>query len=152
MNSMWNAAKPSGALRKIARAAAVTVALFAAGELALPTMSVQAQGNAQSREEHVKKLTGKKLKVDPTTGKPRAATAREARETVEQLNSVLAPRAAAAPVQAGSVRMVNIDGAVSRVVIARPRDNGTFETRCVTTLDEAVDFLSGELASSSEDR
>ena len=151
MNIMSKASRPSSTLRRAAHVAAVAAALFAAGGLALPATNVLAQGR-QSQEDHVKKLTGKKLKVDPKTGRPRPVTEKEARETVDQLNELLAPRGVAAPVSAGQVRMVDLGGAVNRAVIARPRADGTFETRCVTTLDEAVDFLSGELASSSGDR
>jgi hypothetical protein len=105
------------------------------------------------REDLVKKLTGKKIRVDKQTGQPRAVTEAEARATVQQLTALLERPAAPPQVNYRSNRtqVANVDGYFNRAVIARPRANGTFETRCVSTLDEAVAFLSGQSAA-VEDR
>jgi hypothetical protein len=105
------------------------------------------------REDLVKKLTGKKIRVDKQTGQPRAITQAEARETVQQLTALLERPAAAPQVayRSNGTQVATVDGYFNRAVVARPRANGTFETRCVSTLDEAAAFLSGESAA-LEDR
>jgi len=111
------------------------------------------RGNAV-REDLVKKLTGKKFRVDTQTGRARPATEAEARETVEQLTTLL-PTPGAEPEivrRSNGTQIANVDGLFNRTVIARPREDGTIETRCVATLEEAVAFLSGETAADLEDR
>ena len=84
--------------------------------------------------------------MDKQTGKPRAATEAEARETVRRLSALLARPTVAPQVtyRRDGTLAANVEGYFDRAVIARPRANGTFETRCVSTLDDAVAFLSGE--------
>src|SRR5690606_9662005 len=117
--------------------------------------NVQAQApgsQGRSRAENVQKLTGKKLRLDQA-GRPRAISEQEARETVLQLEAVLAGRRPSAPARgSGAMMMVEPGGAANRTVVARPQEDGSFATWCVTTVDEAVDFLSDGRARSSEDR
>jgi hypothetical protein len=135
--------------------ASLVVAAFVASGTALPSSSwtLNAQTQKVIREDLVKKLTGKKIRVDKQTGQPRAATDAEARATVQQLTTLL-ERPTAPPhidYRRDGTQVANVDGYLNQAVIARPRANGTFETRCVSTLDEAVAFLSGESAA-FEDR
>lgn len=120
------------------------------------TLNAQISGQRGDvvREDLVKKLTGKNFVVDKQTGRVRAATQTEARDTVEQLTSLL-PAPGAEPEivrRSNGTQIAHIDGLFNRTVIARPREGGTFETRCVATIEEAVAFLSGETAADLEDR
>jgi hypothetical protein len=146
--------------RRVLRAWLIAAALIASGA-ALPSSSewtVSAQPSGQRgkpvREDLVQKLTGKKIRLDQQTGRARAATEAEARETVEQLTALLEPPAAEPQIayRSNGTQVANVDGYFNRTVVARPRADGTFETRCVTTLDEAVAFLSGESVAPLEDR
>ena len=134
---------PAGAIRM----AFVVTALIASGTVQPPPLrTAVAQTQSVVRDDLVKKLTGKKLRVDKQTGKPRAATEAEARETVRQLTALLARPTATPQVtyRRDGTAVANVEGYFDRAVIARPLANGTFETRCVATLDDAVAFLSGE--------
>lgn len=142
-------ARPRDAARRRLWASIVVATLVASG-MALPVSvrTVGAQTQKAAREDLVKKLTGKKIRLDKQTGKPRAVSEGEARETVRQLSALLARPAAPPEVtyRRDGTQVATVDGYLSRTIVARPRENGTFETRCVTTLDEAVAFLSGESA------
>jgi hypothetical protein len=143
-----------GAAWRRLRASLVVAALVASGMAAPSSLqTVGAQTQKVIRDDLVKKLTGKKIRLDKQTGQPRAVTEAEARATVEQLTGLL--QAPANPPQVtyrrDGTQVATIDGYFNRTIVARPRANGTFETKCVTTLDEAVAFLSGESAA-FEDR
>ena len=98
-------------------------------------------------------LTGKKIRVDKQTGQPRAASEAEARATVQQLTALLEHPAGppAVSYRSNGMQVARVDGYLNRVVVGRPLPDGRFETRCVSTLDEAVAFLGGDLAA-LEDR
>ncbi len=142
---------------RLIRAVLAGVAVLALGGAAVwPQSAASAQSSetaGRSREENVKKLTGKRLRIDPASGRPRPITAQEARETVDQLRAVLAPQAVRGPIRgADGLVALELRGAADRTVVARPRENGTFATRCVVSVDEAVDFLSGDLSADREER
>lgn len=155
MNNRSQARSPRR--NRLVRAALAGVAVVALGGAAVwPQSTASAQSSetaGRSREENVKKLTGKRLRIDARTGRPRAITAQEARETVDQLRAVLAPQAARGPIRgADGTIALELRGVADRTVVARPRENGTFATRCVVSVDEAVDFLSGDLSADREER
>jgi hypothetical protein len=154
MQGTTRTAAPGGAAWRLLRASLVVAGLVASG-MAVPPSSrtLGAQTQKVVREDLVKKLTGKKIRVDKQTGQPRAATEAEARATVQQLTALLEPPSGPPQVdyRRDGAQVATVDGYLNRAVIARPRANGTFETRCVSTLDEAVAFLSGESAA-FEDR
>ena len=146
--------RSAGGRRAALRAALVVAALVASGTpVPVSLRSVAAQTQKVVREDLVKKLTGKKIRVDKQTGQPRGATEAEARATVQQLTTLL-ERPTAPPhidYRRDGTQVANVEGYLNQTVVGRPRADGTFETRCVSTLDEAVAFLSGESAA-LEDR
>jgi hypothetical protein len=154
MNNRSQARSPRR--NRLVRAALAGVAVVALGGAAVwpqSTASAQSETAGRSLEENVKKLTGKRIRIDARTGRPRAITAQEARETVDQLRAVLAPQAARGPIRgADGMIALELRGVADRTVVARPRENGTFATRCVVSVDEAVDFLSGDLSADREER
>ena len=132
----------------------VAAALIASGTaIPTPLRALNAQAQTPVREDLVRKLTGKKIRVNKQTGQPRAASEAEARATVQQLTALL-EHPAGPPVvsdRSNGMQVARVDGYLNRVVVGRPFPDGRFETRCVSTLDEAVAFLGGDLAA-LEDR
>jgi hypothetical protein len=121
--------------RYVALASALVAVSLVSGVAALPAAAQQ--------------LTGKRVRRDARTGALRALTAAEARELVTSLTdmSVRAVRPpAAAPV--GAMKVEGLSG-LTHLVVWRPNPDGTTSLRCVSSVEEAVAFLSGEL---SEDR
>jgi len=134
---------------RVLRVLLVAAALIASGTaIPAPLRALNAQAQKQVREDLVRKLTGKKIRVDKQTGQPRAASEAEARATVQQLTALLEQPAGppAVSYRSNGMQVARVDGYLNRVVVGRPLPDGRFETRCVSTLDEAVAFLGGDLA------
>ena len=114
--------------------------------------SAAAQDNARPavRADLVEKLTGKKIHRDAATGEVRAITADEARDLVARLAAATRRTTVEPAVQApaGSARagmhILRTDGFM-HVMLARPNADGSTSTRCVSTVEEGVAFLSGEV-------
>jgi hypothetical protein len=141
--------RPGGTLLSRGWRGARLRALAAAVGLTIVTAStvapVEAQ-SARSREALVAKLTGKRVRMDAATRKPRAITADEARELLDQIAAVTEGTGAAPqPVSRpdGSLAM-SLDGQTGHVLVGRPNEDGTMAVRCVTSVEEAVAFLSEE--------
>lgn len=85
-----------------------------------------------------------KIILDAKTGKLRMPTPEEVSEMIDSLRSLTnrSTEGLAAKTHPNGTRQVNLKGRFNSVVVARPRADGTMETRCVTTLDEATAFLS----------
>jgi len=115
---------------------------------ALTTAPADAQSGRRSRQELVTKLTGKPVKVDEQTRSRRAITQPEAEDLVDRIAALTAPSTpASAPVAlpTGGTMLRLSDHGAGHVLVSRPNDDGTSDVRCVTSPDEAVDFLAGEL-------
>ena len=113
--------------------------------LALAT-GLDAQGRGRNRAELVAKLTGKPVRIDQATGRRRAITEQEAVALIDQVAAMTTPTAPAseAPLPGGGA-MLSLSGhGIGHVLISRPNEDGTSSVRCVTSIDEAVDFLSGD--------
>ena len=114
----------------------------------LTTAPADAQSGRRSRQELVTKLTGKPVKVDEQTRSRRAITQPEAEDLVDRIAALTAPSTpASAPVAlpTGGTMLRLSDHGAGHVLVSRPNDDGTSDVRCVTSPDEAVDFLAGEL-------
>jgi hypothetical protein len=105
------------------------------GVLSGAGMSAQGQSKA-------KKYKGTRaIVVDSTSGELRLPTQQEVDKAVQGLSSLVPQPVEDAQQKAlpnGAVAVTH-DG--SGVVLARPRGDGTFETRCVFTFEEGADFL-----------
>ena len=81
--------------------------------------------------------------VDKETGAVRMPTQEEVNEVVANLTA-LGQRSSDTLQQttspAGGVGL-DLDGAFNGVVLARPNEDGTWETKCVFTLEEGAEFL-----------
>jgi len=140
----------SGARRfgRVIRLTLLGGALAAAAiAMASPAALAQAtQAGPRSREDLVAKITGKKIRMDKATGTVRAITADEARELIDGIIAAtdrtgvgLEPTAGP-----GGAQMIDIEGHFGHVVISRYNPDGSISLRCVSTADEAADFLAEE--------
>ena len=81
--------------------------------------------------------------VDKDTGKARMPTQQEVDDVVANL-SALGQRPTdtlQTSSQASGAVTVDLDGGFGGVLLARPNDDGTWETKCVFTLEEGAEFL-----------
>lgn len=120
---------------------------IAIGAVALST-TVAAQGGRRSRQELVEKLEGRAVMVDRATSQRRPITTAEAGAFVDRIGILTAPAASASAAEVlsrgGLALRVSAHGP-GHVVVSRPNADGSTSARCVTSVDEAVDFLAGEL-------
>ena len=135
--------------RRCPRAGFVTLGLLA-GSMAAATMGeaastrrFQPQKEAPAVAETRAWRGNRAITVDAKTGVIRKPTADEARALVSSLRTMLnrSTEGLVATNRADGVRQVSLQGRFSNVVLARPRADGTMETRCVSSFDEATDFL-----------
>lgn len=111
----------------------------------LPCALILALGMATGPADaagHKYKAT-KEITVDKVTGHLRRPNAQEVTELVASLTSLISQPDAAHATTAlknGGTKL-HLDGAFAGVMLARPNPDGTFETRCVFTLEEATEFL-----------
>ena len=119
-------------------AAAVSMAIVALGTIGAAAPSDVAD---QAKAKHYKGTRA--YVVDKETGAVRMPTQQEVDEVVANL-SALGQRPAEnlqqAPQSDGAVA-VDLDGGFGGILLARPNADGTWETKCVFTLEEGAEFL-----------
>lgn len=120
-------------------AAAATMLIVALGGT-----PVAASASAPEQAPKAKRYKGTRaFVVDKQTGAVRLPTQQEVDEVVANL-SALGQRPAdslqPSPQPSGAVGM-DLDGGFGGVLLARPAADGTWETRCVFTLEEGAEFL-----------
>ena len=118
---------------------------------ALTASGIQVGAQDTSREDVVVKLAGKNLRVDKSTGKLRKITAEEARELVATLTNITNRRDVSAETRPDGAEVVQMAG-FGHVMVARPNEDGTSDVRCVSTVDEAAEFLGQAAATNDQDR
>lgn len=117
---------------------AVVIGLVAAFSLGMFLMSGAKSSNAaQKRFKATREIV-----VDKQTGQRRMPTQEEIDQTVANL-SELANRPEDLPETqgAGNAVVVDLAGGYNGVMLARPTEDGNWETRCVFTFEEGADFL-----------
>jgi len=100
---------------------------------------VKAQESNRAEDAAVR-LAGKKLRVDKNTGKLRELSQQEARELIATLTAMTSRRESVATAPGGA-ELVRLEG-FDHVLVGRPNENGTVDVECVSTVDNAVSFLS----------
>jgi hypothetical protein len=94
--------------------------------------------------ENQKRYTGnKRIIADKETGRVRTPTQTEVDQIVSSL-STLAKRTTddlRQTSQPNGTIGIDLAGGFGGVMLARPNDDGTFETRCVFTFEEGAEFL-----------
>jgi type II secretory pathway pseudopilin PulG len=111
------------------------------GVIAVVSALVFLTGTKSSSAQKKYKAT-REIVVDKQTGQRRMPTQEEIDEVVSNL-SQLANRPENLPSTQGAsgAEVVDLQGGYGGVMLARPGDNGSLETRCVFTFDEGTEFL-----------
>jgi hypothetical protein len=123
---------------QVAALSLTLVALTAGAPLAASTQSPAAQAEKSKRYKATRAFV-----VDKDTGKARMPTQQEVDEVVASL-SALGQRpdnTLQETSQANGTVTVNLDGGFGGIILARPNDDGTWETKCVFTVEEGAAFL-----------
>jgi hypothetical protein len=118
---------------------AVVGALAFVCVLALGFTLTESQALAQTKRY---KAT-RRIVVDRPSGQLRMPTTEEVQKLVTDLASLTKRAAEGLPegsVPGGGVA-TDLDGGFGGVMLARPNEDGTFETRCVFTFEEGAGFL-----------
>ena len=101
-------------------------------------------GAAGAAEKSVQYTATRAIALDSATGKYRKPNAAELRKLVAELEALTRQPVATAMVSTahntGGVT-AKLDKAFGGVVLARPRADGSIETRCVFTFEEGAEFL-----------
>lgn len=113
------------------------------------TIAFAASRNVMALQEPASAGKGKKyvatrdITVDKETGALRKPTAAETEELVASLTTMLKPPAEGlTPIALpNGTTAMNVKGRFAPVMLARPNPDGTTDLRCVTTFEEALDFL-----------
>jgi hypothetical protein len=100
---------------------------------------VHAQANNRDDDAAVK-LAGRKVRIDKSTGRLRDLSAEEARELVSTL-STMTTRTESQETVASGTTLVRFEG-FDHVLVGRPNEDGTTDVQCVSSVEEAVSFLS----------
>jgi len=117
-------------------------ASIAACALAIATM-VSPSASAQPRQGNGKKYVATRdITVDKQTGQLRRPTAEETEALVAQLAAMTNQSTEGLHEISGvNGAFVDLQDRFQSVVLARPNADGTSELRCVTTFEEAAEFL-----------
>jgi hypothetical protein len=123
-----------------------TIIALVVGVIVVVTITVlsfgsTASSSAKSSNQKRYKAT-RPLVVDKQTGQPRLPSQEEIEQTVSNLRA-LANRPESLPqvaTSSGAV-VVDLEGGFNGVFLGRPNADGTWETRCVFTLEEGMEFL-----------
>lgn len=105
------------------------------------TAADQGPQNAPGQQKKYKAT--RPIVKDPQTGEVRLPTPEELQQTIESLASLThrdLTAAAATPTAVTGWSALGVS-ATSGVFVARPSEDGTIETRCVFTFEEAAAFL-----------
>ena len=123
---------------------AILATAVAALALAIVSLTAGTEVSAQSAQGKARKFKATRaFVVDKQSGEVRLPTQAEVDEIVQSLTA-LGQRPADDLQQStasnGAVGL-DLDGGFGGIVLASPKEDGTFETRCVFTLEEGAAFL-----------
>jgi hypothetical protein len=122
----------------------MTSARLLAAALSLALVFAWSQASAQDNQRRNKKYVATRaITVDPQTGTLRLPTPQETQDLVDSLVEMTNRSMDGLQVTtlANGTKSVDIDGRFQSVMLARPSEDGTWEMKCVTTFDEATEFL-----------
>jgi hypothetical protein len=118
---------------------------------ALTSTGIPVGAQQDSRDDVVVKLAGKRLRVDKTTGKLRAISKEEATALVATLTNMTHRQDISSEQRPDGAEVVQMAG-FGHVMIARPNEDGTSDVRCVSSVDEAAEFLVQSAAANDQGR
>jgi D-alanyl-D-alanine carboxypeptidase len=123
---------------------AILATAVAALALAIVSLTAGTSVSAQSAQGKAKKFKATRaFVVDKQSGEVRLPTQEEVDQVVQELTTFgQKPAESVAPTtQADGTIVIDFGTGSGGVVLARPNGDGTFETRCVFTLEEGAAFL-----------
>jgi septal ring-binding cell division protein DamX len=124
---------------------AVILATVVRAIVASPTASAQPLSNQAPTADADTSIqfANQKITVDAKTGKLRKPTVEEARALVEQLTGMTNRSTEGLQVapSANGGHKVDLQGRFQSVILAKPNPDGTSEVRCVSSMEEATEFL-----------
>lgn len=100
-------------------------------------------------EDAAVQLAGRKVRFDKKSGKLRDLSQQEARELVATLTA-MTTRTERPAATSGVSSLLKMEG-FDHVLVGRPNENGTTDVKCVSSLEEAVSFLSQQPTSSGKE-
>ncbi len=131
----------------------MTLVLVLIGVVAAVAMSASGAGSSSAYTPTTQKRykATKPVVVDKQTGQVRLPTSQEIEEMVGSLEA-LAKRPEDLPQTpaAGGGVAIDLEGGYGGVMLARPGENGAWETRCVFTFAEGAEFLGLEEDNSAQ--
>ena len=99
-------------------------------------------GTKSSNASQKKYKGTRAIVVDNQTGQRRMPNQAEVDEVVANLSQLASrPEDLPSTQGAGGAEVVDLQGGYGGVMLARPNDDGSFETRCVFTFEEGAEFL-----------
>lgn len=126
-------------------ASAVILAVVVGSLVSSPTAEAQQESSRQPQaaDDTTVEFANQKITIDAQTGRLRKPTVEEARAIVEAVTHLTDRSSEGLRVKKGpnGSRLVDLQGRFQSVVLAKPNPDGTNEVRCVTSLEEASDFL-----------
>jgi hypothetical protein len=139
---------PRGGKRRLV-ALLATVTLMLGLGVVFTQASRQGNGRAKTPKAAPQTSDGKtyvatrEITVDKQTGKVRKPTTAETQELVATLRQMTSrsTEGLTAKTLPNGTKQVTLEGRFGPVTIARPLADGTMEVRCVTSFEEAADFL-----------
>jgi hypothetical protein len=122
---------------------------LAAAVLVPSAERVGAQQNDRA-EDAALRVAGRKVRVDKQTGKLRDLSAQEARELISTLTSMTTRVERPIAATPGGGVLDQFQG-FDHVLVARPNEDGSSDVLCVSSVEEAVSFLSQQPKSSGKE-
>ena len=99
-------------------------------------------GTKSSNASAKKYKATREIVVDKQTGQRRLPTQEEIDEVVSNLSQLASrPEDLPSTQGAGGGEAVDLAGGYNGVLLGRPADDGSFETKCVFTFEEGAEFL-----------
>ena len=130
----------------------IRIAVLGLGLAAITMMwssDARVHAQANNRDDDVVALAGRKVRIDRSTGRLRDLSAQEARELVSTLTTMTTRTESEATVASGTT-LVRFEG-FDHVLVGRPNEDGTTDVQCVSSVEEAVSFLSQTPKSSGKE-
>jgi len=99
-------------------------------------------GTTSSNASEKKYKATREFVIDKQTGQRRMPTQEEVDEVVANLSQLAnRPEDLPSTQASGGGELVDLAGGYGGVLLGRPADDGSFETKCVFTLEEGAEFL-----------
>jgi hypothetical protein len=120
-----------------------TARLVVAAALGLALVNLWSPAASAQQGRNKKYIATRAITVDQQTGALRLPTAQETQELVDRLIALTNRSTDGLQTQAlqGGGRFVDLDSRFESVMLVRPNADGTSEVRCVTSFEEAAEFL-----------